>query len=124
MNFDESLQKLKNDEKLFNDLENKRRDYIKIISRAKIILTEGIKFYSVYPEYKFPLMSFMEIFTNATTPSHDPIPKAERAQNLLHNVTTQLCNFIEQSMDKPHKILFAFSIYIRILESESKMNMD
>ena len=116
-NYEEMAEKLKVLIDSHTSLYEKREEYRTILAPVSVLYSVATNFAKKFPQYRFSLDVFKEIYNKVITANEE---EEEKMNNLTENIMKELCQYIESAMDKTHRLVFAFIIYIEILKSSNK----
>lgn len=104
------------------EIDKSRENFRPIAYRAQILFFCIVDLAVIDPMYQYSLQWFANLFSSSIENSQKSNDHLLRINNLNHHFTLNLYENICRSLFERHKLLFSFSMTIKILQAEDKID--
>ena len=105
-------------------IDQMRENYRPCAQRASILFLVMNQLSTINEMYQFSMDYYFEIFNNSITNSKQNPNLIERINNLNDFHTYSVYNYACQGIYEKHRLLFAFSLSVKIMEASNKLSID
>jgi len=106
------------------EIDTTRNEYRPVARRAALLFFCVADMSGVDPMYQYSMPWFVNLFTRAIEDSEKSDDMAQRLETLLDFSTYLIYENICRSLFEAHKLLFSFTVTIRILQAKGEVNAD